>query len=468
MIRKIVISSVLFLLISALATAAIVNIPDDFATIQAGVDSSGAGDTILVQPNVYHENIVVDDHPVTLASLFLTTGDTSYISSTVLDGSSVNSVISLDTWQDSLSAVIGFSIVHGGNTYGGGGVSTNASSTIRNNIIELNSATRGGGVYSTGNTLIKDNIIRTNQASVAGGAIITYGGHPVIENNLIINNISEVYTGGIHIETSQWTIIRDNTILGNVGTSLGGAIVFYTENEGGEISGNLIAGNGSFTVGALSLSFGVYDIFNNTICNNLSLFKAIQFLEYCEADFINNIVWDNVGALDIDTSADVSVTYSDIQGGYAGEGNIESYPLFVDTANADYHLQLGSPCIDTGDPDWPMDPDSSRADMGAFYYDHMSGIEDYPGLPRTITLYQNYPNPFNLETVISFELPIAGPVTLDIYDLLGRKVSTLVNTDLTSGSHEIKWHADNLASGMYFYRLQAGAINVTKKLTLLK
>lgn len=468
MVGKIVKCSLLLLVIGAVTGATIINIPDDFGSIQAGVDSSMAGDTILVQPYIFHENIVVDDHPVTLASLFLTTGDSSNITSTVLDGDFVNSVISLEMWDDSTSEVVGFSIIHGGNTYGGGGVYTSGSQTIRNNIIELNTATRGGGVYSTGNVLIKDNIIRTNQASVAGGAIISYGGHPVIENNVIANNLCDVYSGGIHIETSQWTIIRDNIITGNIGTSMGGGIVFYTDDEGGEISGNLIKGNGSYIGGTLSLSFGVYDIFNNTFTGNLSLFTGMRFLEYCEVDFVNNIVWNNVGALAIDSTSDVAITYSDIQGGYAGEGNLDSYPMFIDTANGDYHLQVGSPCIDTGDPDWPLDPDSSRADMGAFYYDHLTGIDHHPGLPDVITLYQNYPNPFNLETVISFDLPMSGLVTLDIYDLLGRKVSNLVDKSMLPGHHEIKWRADNLSSGMYFYRLQAGELNITKKLTFLK
>jgi hypothetical protein len=65
-----------------------------------------------------------------------------------------------------------------------------------------------------------------------------------------------------------------------------------------------------------------------------------------------------------------TVTYSDVSGGYSGEGNIGSDPLFSDAVNGNFHLQAGSPCIDTGDPNSPPDPDSTRADMGAFPYLH--------------------------------------------------------------------------------------------------
>jgi predicted outer membrane repeat protein len=67
-------------------------------------------------------------------------------------------------------------------------------------------------------------------------------------------------------------------------------------------------------------------------------------------------------------SGTVTVTYSDVKGGWTGTGNIDADPLFVDPVNGDFHLQAGSPCIDTGDPNSPPDPDGTPADMGAFYF----------------------------------------------------------------------------------------------------
>ena len=84
------------------------------------------------------------------------------------------------------------------------------------------------------------------------------------------------------------------------------------------------------------------------------------------------------------------------------------------------------------------------------------------------TLYQNYPNPFNLSTNISFNLPTKSFVSMKIFDLLGREVSTVVSEELSAGDHTIQWNAENLPSGVYFCRVQAGLVTQIKKLILLK
>ncbi len=89
-------------------------------------------------------------------------------------------------------------------------------------------------------------------------------------------------------------------------------------------------------------------------------------------------------------------------------------------------------------------------------------------LPTTYSLSQNYPNPFNPSTTIKFAIPHSGNVSLVVYDILGRKVTTLVNGELNAGYHSINFNADNLASGVYFYRLKAGNFISVKKLMLLK
>ena len=83
-------------------------------------------------------------------------------------------------------------------------------------------------------------------------------------------------------------------------------------------------------------------------------------------------------------------------------------------------------------------------------------------------LAQNYPNPFNPSTNITFILPKKSFVSLKIYDLLGREVATLISNDLLAGSYTRTWNAEQLSSGVYFYRLQAGTFTETKKLILLK
>ncbi|MGH7453778.1 MAG: T9SS type A sorting domain-containing protein [bacterium] len=89
-------------------------------------------------------------------------------------------------------------------------------------------------------------------------------------------------------------------------------------------------------------------------------------------------------------------------------------------------------------------------------------------IARDFQLEQNYPNPFNPSTSIAFALAKAGSVKLEIYNALGQKVARLVNSKLAAGPHNIAWDARNVPSGIYFYKLEAGAFNQTRKMVLMK
>ncbi len=97
-----------------------------------------------------------------------------------------------------------------------------------------------------------------------------------------------------------------------------------------------------------------------------------------------------------------------------------------------------------------------------------TGVESDSDVPRHFSLSQNYPNPFNPSTTIRYELPRRSRVMLRIFNLLGQVVATLVDEEKTAGRYEWFWDARNLASGLYFYRLQAGEFAETKKLVLVK
>jgi hypothetical protein len=88
--------------------------------------------------------------------------------------------------------------------------------------------------------------------------------------------------------------------------------------------------------------------------------------------------------------------------------------------------------------------------------------------PKAYTLDQNYPNPFNPVTTIQFSLAKPANTVLEVYDMLGRKVSTLINEELSAGSHLKTWNAQGFASGVYFYRLKSGNFTQIKKMLLLK
>lgn len=100
---------------------------------------------------------------------------------------------------------------------------------------------------------------------------------------------------------------------------------------------------------------------------------------------------------------------------------------------------------------------------------YVTGIETNDGfVPAEFRLEQNFPNPFNPSTLISYSLPISGVVTLKVYDVIGREVAELVNDHQEAGKYILPFNANNLSSGVYFYKIRAGDFSATKKMNLVK
>jgi hypothetical protein len=99
----------------------------------------------------------------------------------------------------------------------------------------------------------------------------------------------------------------------------------------------------------------------------------------------------------------------------------------------------------------------------------VTSIDDkYNELPQDYYLGVNYPNPFNPKTIINYELPITNYVDLSIFDVLGQKVATLIETKQQPGSYQVEWDASGFASGVYYYRIQAGEFQDVKKMILIR
>ncbi len=105
----------------------------------------------------------------------------------------------------------------------------------------------------------------------------------------------------------------------------------------------------------------------------------------------------------------------------------------------------------------------------SFITSGVTGVEQADNtIPENFSLQQNYPNPFNPTTQINYSIPSTQNVTLKVYDELGKEVATLVNKDQAAGNYTVDFNASNLASGVYFYRIQAGDFVQMKKMILMK
>jgi hypothetical protein len=115
------------------------------------------------------------------------------------------------------------------------------------------------------------------------------------------------------------------------------------------------------------------------------------------------------------------------------------------------------------------DPFNPRITVSAFVsVTGAAGLEDIYTTQKNFRLDQNYPNPFNPSTIINYELPITNYVDLSIYNLLGQKVATLVSERQDAGYHQVEWDASGFASGVYYYKINAGEFQDVKKMILLQ
>ncbi len=361
---------------------------------------------------------------------------------------------------------------------------------IRDNLISKNSATADviafGTVYwgMKEKTVFEGNVVSANviNADFAfGGGLAPYGfngwqGAYIIRNNIVKNNILNATRGsaggGLDIANCS-PQVTNNIITGNSSINGGGVNVRHT----------------TFYTGIPSPVF-----INNTISKNSAANYGggifVHGSSQAKAIVMNTIIWGNSAPdgpqIEVYDSASISVQYSDVQGGWEGIKNIDSDPLFADSLL--YELAQSSPCVGAGvdslqltgtwyhappfdcDGDPRPNPVDDFIDIGAQESPFITGIikENTDYLPNSFSLKQNYPNPFNPRTTIEFSIPNTVFVRLKIYNLLGQELATLISEKLVAGNYKYEWYAGALASGIYYYKLEAGSFIQTKKLILLK
>jgi len=270
------------------------------------------------------------------------------------------------------------------------------------------------------------------------------------------------------------------------GTSSGSAYIFkrdgmnwieekkFTASDGaeGELFGTSVAISGDYAIVGASK-----DDDNGTFSGSAYIFRrdGVNWIE--EKKLIASD-----GALDALFGYSVSISRDYvIVGAYGDDGNGSAYIFRRDGANwieeqkllaSDGALgdQFGYSTSISGDYTIVSAPKDNLESGSAYIYSNfIVGMADEQSKsPNTYRLYQNYPNPFNPSTKIKYQIPELSFVTLKVYDVLGRAVTTLINEAKQIGSYEVEFSTSELSSGIYFYRIQAGDFVRTKKMTLLK
>lgn len=408
-------------------------------------------------------------------------------------------------------AFTGNTAVNGGGLYNdGSSVPTLTNTVFRNDT----ASSMGGGLYNNGNTLTPQNILFDgNHAASAGGGLVE-SGNSTYANITAYGNTSHL--GGAFYVFGSGSPSIVNAIFWNdsatskgaelYGQASGNVTISYTIVQGGVAGGGVLSdGTGSFLDG--SHNFDLDPLFTDSSSHNFTLTASSPAIDSGKNNGVtaasdlagNSRISDgtvDIGAYEYQ-GAPLAVEMTNViatpsqngvrlQWSTASEANNYGFDVerraigdfgfsIVDWKKVGFVTGAGTSAgprtysfLDSGVAPGSYDYRLKQVDRdGAFKYSSVVRI-DAGSTPRIFSLSQNYPNPFNPTTTISYQLPTKSMVSLKIYDLLGREATTLVHGRMDAGAHQVSFDASKLASGTYFYSIQAENFTATKKMVLLK
>ena len=368
MSKSALLTTILLLITQTLSSAEILNVPQEYTTIQEAVNNANEGDTVVVSPGTYQENLHFQSRNITLTST--NPDDPDIVASTIINGDDQSSVVTFDSGETSETVLTGFTISGGYGTFitveevgrhtitGGGIYCINASPTIKKNIITNNSndsATRDAGAEGWGggigclnsNAIITHNVIKNNY-SFLGGGILTAMGNAVVTNNLIYDN-SAVSGGGALIVAGS---LINNTIVNNYSSDSGGNVYLVSYQEFGycTVLSNII-----------SYPRGTGSIFIESSLPQ----DRFEFNNICEG-------YENIYA-PVTKKKDI-------------RGNIYMPTMMVNLEGNDFRLLMDSPCINAGDPNYSAQSgDKDMYDNARIVYGRVDiGAAEFSGNLRPV------------------------------------------------------------------------------------
>ncbi len=471
--KKLLLSLCLFVLFNS-ATASIKHIPGAFTSIQSGIDSSIDGDTILVQPGIYFERLNYHGKNILLASLYLTSSDTNFISSTVLSPPLLptvdGSIVTFENGESPSARLLGFTLTGGtGNLrqigsdqiyYGGAIYCNNASPTLSHLRIIENYAQCGGGIFLfASNSLIEQCTITLNSCNSisfnspdAGGAIACWNcSDVIIQNNIITNNTVSTAGAGVYILTSMVKVIN---CLVKENYSMNRGAAFYLDSHSRmEITNCTVYKNHCDYGPGLVLASMMYCLDSASVQINNSIFWGnLPATIVCQFNYVpSEITLAHTlfqGGLDsINTNGNASVNWQN--------GNLNIYPQFADTSVNNLHLTASSPCVNTGDtaglnyiPIYDLDNNNrfiGMIDMGCYEYNALTLINQPVSI--SINPVSIFPNPVIQSLYLKRTSYSEASMDIRVFNNQGKLIYII---PMSFGETEKSIDVSYLPAGIYF------------------
>jgi hypothetical protein len=282
--------------------ATIINVPSEYSTIQNAIEASSNGDTILVQPGTYLESINFNGKNVVLASLFILSNDTSYVSKTIIDANKKTTVITFSNGEDSTAMVVGFTIQNGFCTREqeiGYGIycSHNSKPIIRNSRVINNEGWMVGGIKCIEAQIKLESVIVSNNKGDSytysnSGGIYCQSSSLFLKDVQISNNVGD-HSGGIMCKNSK-VILQNVQINYNKGSSSWGGNYFY--NSSIEFEGGCVLGNWGWHGGGITCDSSNIKLKDVLFSGNSN--GALSITNGSKATVENIIATSNVGESD--------------------------------------------------------------------------------------------------------------------------------------------------------------------------